>query len=108
MSKARNNLSAEDTKRVDNMISVDLFFYIYAVAAKSRAEDDDDDYFMAKLQESLRSFKKRKEEVKAVTLAAFSLDTDANPSSEVEKGEISEKHKEKLKNPEVRHPKYRL
>ena len=107
MSKARNNLSAEDAKRVDNMISVDLFFYIYAVAAKSRAEDDDD-YFMAKLQESLRSFKKRKEEVKAVTLAAFSLDTDANPSSEVEKGEISEKHKEKLKNPEVRHPKYRL
>lgn len=95
LSKARNSLSSEDAKKFDK-IFVDQFFYVYAVTAKSRVDDNDNDDFMAKLQESLCSFKKCKAEV------------DAGPLSKVEKEKIKEKEKEKEKNPKVRHPQYQL
>lgn len=53
-----------------------MFVYIYAVAAKARREDDDDIVFMAKLDESLHRFNKRKSEAEAAAVASFSFETE--------------------------------
>jgi len=95
-------------------MNLDRFVYIYAVAAKSRDDDTDDTAFMAKLRESLFSFKKKKAASEAAALEALWIDSDREPAPKVpapmvpapkvEKGEKKEKDKRnKLK---VRPPKY--
>lgn len=78
MSKKRNELSAVDARLLDKEIGLDLFIYVYAVAAKNRPEEEDDYEFMARLHDSLISFRKRKADAEAAAVAAFDFDDGAS------------------------------
>jgi hypothetical protein len=81
-------MGVEDVQKLNNIVGIDLFLSIYAVAAKNRKEEDDVD-FMVQLRTALVAFKKRKAEAKAVASLAF--ENEAGPSHQVEKGEKGEK-----------------
>lgn len=81
-------MSVEEGSKVDKLINVDLFLYIYAVAAKKRPDDLDDNEFMAQLYDSLVAFKKKKAE--GAVRVSLAFDTDA-PSSSGRKEEKREK-----------------
>ena len=77
-------MSHNDAKKVDAMISIDLFMYIFAVASKTRPDNEDYTAFMRRLQASLRSFHQHK--IKAA-YTLFKFDNRPGESSKLEKGE---------------------
>jgi hypothetical protein len=92
-------LNEEDARKLDKIVTLDRFVYLYAVAAKSRG-DDDDTVFMGQLQESLISFKRKKAASEAAAATAFTFDTEPRPAPTDEKAEKKTKgQKAKVRQP---------